>query len=451
MFSFGKKSTRIGVRAALLAGAVVAVVGLGSVGSASASLSCEGSNIKGKGSSLQKVANEKIWISGFETGICNKGTEPKVTYDPAGSGAGLEEWNHNNVKKSINTEIAFVGTDDAPTTAQIGNITSVSGGAGVLTIPVTQTSIAVPANPPAGCEVGVITNKDLELVFNGTILKWSQLSTNLAAPNPACNFAIKRVVRFDGSGTTFQFKNYLFQINKKPIPCIEGTGPEKTWQELEPIEGGSKPNVSWPEDEGCATTKSAVIKPGAKGGGEVVKKVIETSGAIGYAALPDVESKLVACEETSTCKNTEILALQKDGKSKLSEADFSSPGIPGEEEANCLTTLYTVPVNAQTSKTHTALNVDWSGVFGAKTNTTTTGGGYPLCTLTYDLAFNKYSGPGFTLGQEQTVNDYINEYIVQSAGQAGVATKYYAPLPTSLTLSHNVLGAAKFAASKIGF
>ena len=59
-------------------------------------------------------------------------------------------------------------------------------------------------------------------------------------------------------------------------------------------------------------------------------------------------------------------------------------------------------------------------VFGAKTNTSKTGGGYPLCTLTFDLAFNEYSKPGFTEGQETTANDYLKEYIVQRPGQEDI-------------------------------
>lgn len=447
MLSFGRrKSARAGIRAALLAGATVAAVGLGTVGSASASLSCEGADITGRGSSLQKVIEQNVWKVGFETGVCStEPNTPTITYEATGSGAGLEKWNHNGVEGKINTTYSFIGTDDAPTAAQITNMTGVAKGASLLTIPVAQTAIGVIGNPPPGCTVGVITNKELEGVFSGRILKWSELSTNLASPNPACNYAIKRVVRLDGSGTTFQFKNYLWLINKLSIPCT--TEGEKTWQELEPIVSGGKPNTVWPEDEGCATTRSALLRPPANGGGEVVKKVIETSGAIGYASLPDMESKLIACEETSTCKNSEILSMQNNGKKKLSEATFSSP-VLGEEEANCLSAVYTVPALAKRStKVGNGLNADWSQVFGAKLVT----GGFPLCTLTYNLAWNKYSGPEFTLGQEQTVNDYINEYIVQTAGQEGAATKFYAPLPTGETSAHNVLDAAKFATGKIGF
>ncbi len=449
MFSFRRgKSARAGVRAVLLAGATVAVVGFGTAGTASASLSCTGSNIEGIGSSLQKIAQQNVWGPNFHKNICNFGTEPVITkYEPAGSGAGMKKWNSSNEEGKINTTYAFVGTDDAPSTTQMANIDSVAGGAHVLVVPVAQTSIAIAANPPSGCPIEEIANKDLERVFAGTIVKWSQLSSIVAEPNPACNKRLKRVVRFDGSGTTYQFKNYLNLINKAKLPCVEETQ-EKTWAELEAIGGGSKPNIVWPEDEGCAVPLSEVVRASENGGGALVEKVYKTAGSIGYASLPDVESKLAKCAGESACENTEILKVQNNGKKKLEEASYVSP-LTGEQ-ANCATAQYKVPTNAKVSKTHTALDVDWSLVFGGKIDTTATGGGYPICTLTYVLALNKYSGASFTEGQATTVKDYVTEYITASAGQTDIASKFYGALPGG-TPTYNVLEAAQFTASKVGF
>lgn len=447
MFSFRRrKSARAGVRAALLAGATVAVVGFGATGTAAASPSCSGANIKGIGSSLQKIAQQNIWAPNFHKNICTFGTEPVISeYNPAGSGGGLKKWNSSAEEGKINTEFAFIGTDDGPSTTQITNIDSVAGGAKLLVVPVAQTAIAIEANPPAGCPIEEISNKDLERVFAGTIVKWSQLSSIIAAPNPACNKKLKRVVRKDGSGTTYQFKNYLNLINKVKLPCVEETQ-EKSWAELETIGAGEKPNTVWPEDEGCAVPLSEVLRPAEKGGGEVAQLVIKTSGSIGYAALPDVESKLAACKETATCGNTEVLEVQNNGKKKLEEASYVSPLVG--EQANCATAQYKVPTNAKPAKTHTALDVDWSQVFGAKLDTTKTGGGYPLCTLTYDLAFNNYASAGFGAGVSTTVRDYLTEYITATAGQTDIAAKYYGALPGG-TSTFNVLEAAQFTASKI--
>jgi ABC-type phosphate transport system substrate-binding protein len=445
MLSLGRrKSARAAIRAALLAGATVAAVGFGT-GSAAASPLCTGNSIIGEGSSLQKNAQLSVWVPKFHEEICNSGTEPTVTYNATGSGAGLAAWNFDGVSGTINKTRQFIGTDDAPTTAQIKNTTSVttggaSKGAKVLTIPVTQTSIAAIAHPPAGCTVEAITNLDLQKVFNGTLLNWSQLETD--SGGVACESPITRAVRFDSSGTTFQFKNYLFKINSKPLACTTGEKEgHATWKELEPT---GTPNLTWPESckEGETEIKlSPVVRPPAKGGGELVKKVKETEGTIGYAALPDAKGG------TAT-----ILALQNNGKATAIKATYANPAKG--TVANCLTTVYSVPGNARESeKENGGLNAAWSNVFGAKTNTSKSGAGYPLCTLTYALAFHGYQKAGFTEADEVTVNDYLREYLVAETGQEAIENsgKFYAPLPTSPELAHDVLGAARFTASKISF
>ncbi|MGN6587782.1 MAG: PstS family phosphate ABC transporter substrate-binding protein [Solirubrobacterales bacterium] len=435
------KSARAGIRAALLAGATVLVVAF-SGGSASASVSCTGSNIIGQGSSLQKIAQQNVWAPAFAGEICNKGSFPTVTYESTGSGAGLKQWNSDGSLGSINTERQFIGTDDAPTEAQISNMTSVAGGAALVVVPVAQTAIAIVANPPAGCTVEAITNKDLEQIFRGNVLKWSKVAT--AEGGAACEQPITRVVRKDGSGTTYQFKNYLYKTNQNKLACTTGnTEGKATWQELEPITNGETgaPNTVWAETctvSGVTTHLSPVVRPGSNGGGAVVQTVNATAGSIGYASLPDAKSNSAA----------DILAVQNNGSKPLLEATFASPALGGE--ANCLETAYTVPVNSRNQEGSTGLNVDWSQVFGAQPSTG--GTRYPLCTLTYDLAWHGYGAAGFTRANKVTVYDYLREFILFK-GQETLANSgtFYAPLPATGGNAKNVLNAAKFAAGKITF
>ena len=447
MLRFRKKSARKGARAALLAGATVAAIGLSglSAGSASAALSCQGANINGQGSSLQKKAQTEVWAPTFASTICNKGKHPTVTYTSTGSGAGMKQWNHDGGLGHINTEFSFIGTDDAPTTAQIANIKSVAGTAQVAVVPVAQTSIAVIANPPVGCTIGKISNQELQNVFQGVTVKWSKLEG--ASGGAACEKPIVRVVRKDGSGTTFQFKNYLSAAKNTALPCTQGKVPlaegetdkNRTWKELEPIADGATglPNTGWPEKCEESNFLTKLVRPAENGGGEEVAKVNATEGGIGYAAYPDALGKA----------NT-ILEVQNNGQVAFSLATFATPGTEGV--ANCSGTKYVVPVGARRGE-GTGLDADWSQVFGAKANIG--GTSYPLCTLTYDLAFNQYSQAGFTQPQEVTVHDYIKEYLVQTAGQENLvsAKKGYLGAPSSTVKANNVLGAAQFAAEKIGF
>ena len=447
MFRFGRKqSTGRGIRASLLAGATVIALGIGGVSAsgASAAPSCTGANIIGEGASLQKESQLSIWIPGFQGagGVCaGKGTEPKVTYEPTGSGAGLRAWDFNGPdEKAFDTTRAFVASDDAPTPAQIGNAkTAAGGGSQVLVIPVTQTAIGIVVNPPAECEVEEITNQQLESALRGNILKWGKLET---AFGPGCaGKNITRVVRFDGSGTTYQFKNYLSLINGGTLPCTEAPG--KTWKDLEPIGAGGKPNITWPENGvgGCAAgTVSPVTTAGKNNGTELVKKVNATDGSIGYAALADIE--------VNKTGDTHAVKVQNNGTKKISKATYAEPGTEFGN-ANCSAAEYTVPTAGQVGGS--GENVDWSQVFGA--NLSIGGSDYPLCTLTYDIAWKGYGAAGFSEATTTTVIDYLREYITAAAGQEDIdnGEKFYSPLPSPLAAKHNVLGAAQLAATKIGF
>jgi ABC-type phosphate transport system substrate-binding protein len=434
MSRFGiRKSGRAGLRAALLTGATVAALAVGGLGagSASASVLCNGGNIIGEGSSLQKVAQLNVWIPAFQTEVCNFGTFPTIEYKGEGSGAGLKAWGATG--GAMDRTRAFVGTDDAPTAAQIANIKAAAGGGNVLVIPTAQTAIAAVVNPPAGCTVENLTNKELEKSFRGIILKWSELEN--AVGGAACESPLTRVVRFDGSGTTYQFKNYLALANTASLPCIE-----KTWKQLEPIENSETgaPNTSWPES--CKKTLSPLVKPAAKGGGEVVKKVNATPGSIGYAALPDAEAN-----------GGTVVGLQNNGYVSIEEASYANPQIAGASAgkgvANCAATKYVVPTEAR--RTGTGLDVDWSQVFGALP--AIGGSAYPLCTLTYDLALHGYKAAGFKFAPYQTVRDFLNGYVV-FGGQTALITSEtnYAPLPETKGLAgNNVAAAAKFVAALI--
>jgi len=427
-----RKSAKRSLRAALVAGAAVAAMAVAGVGasSASAAVACNGGNIIGEGSSLQKIAQQNVWIPAFQNEVCNFGTLPKIEYKPEGSGAGLKAWGANG--GAIDRTRAFIGTDDAPTAAQIANIKAAAGGGNVLVIPVAQTSIAFPVNPPEGCTVTQLGNLDLERIFRGIKKTWSELETATGT----CNSPITRVVRQDGSGTTFQFKNYLSSFNSAALPCVG-----KTWKELEPIENSETgaPNTSWPES--CTgKTLSPVVRAEKKGGGELVAKVLATPGSIGYAALPDVQAK-----------GASFVQVQNNGKVVAEEATFATPVLAGETAgkgvANCAATKYITPEDAR--PTGTGIDVDWSSVFGAQPQIG--GTAYPLCTLTYILAFKGYKEAGFKFAPYQTVRDFVNGYVAFKGQEDLIGTETnYAPVPeVKGNATYNVLKAMRKSAALI--
>ena len=315
----------------------------------------------------------------------------------------------------------------------------------MLIVPVAQTAIAVVVNAPANCEIEEITNKQLESVMRGTIKNWGKIET---ASGSGCQAApITRVVRAEGSGTTYQFKNYLSLINNAALACTEGG---KTWKQLEEIGTGEKPNITWPENGvgGCAANAVSPIVTGA-GGGAVVKKVNVTEGGIGYAALPDIEKNKANGENPHG--DTNWIKIQNNGVSnKLAIAQMVSPLEEIGNSAQCVHTQYVVPTTARVGSASPA-NSDWSQVFGANPNIAGASGNpeaYPLCTLTYGLSWNHYEKAGYGAESENKANALIS-YTGYVLGTGQSVKHWYQPLPHPAEAKFNVLAAAKLAAGKI--
>ncbi|HVW48409.1 MAG TPA: substrate-binding domain-containing protein [Solirubrobacterales bacterium] len=434
----------------MVAGAVALALGVGVVSAGTASAAepaCGGGPILGQGSSLQGAAQTELWASanGGYNAACG---EKQVQYTVSSSGKGLSAWGFKG--GALDTTYGFVASDDGPNTTQIAAAKTASG-TNILTIPVAQTAIAIPVNPPTNCTITEITNKQLEGVMRGTIKVWSKIQT---ASGAGCVGApITRVVRKEGSGTTYQTKNYLAKISEASLTCLPASVKTPTWKGIEEIgpNAAEEPNTLWPENSaasGCTNQVTEVVR--GEGGGGVVKKVNTTEGSIGYAALPDVEKNKNKGENPNG--DTNWIKVQDNGVSnKLSVAKFASP-LEAGNSANCFEAQYPVPTSAQVGAANPA-NADWSQIFGANTNSAAISpGAYPLCTLTYVEALTEYSKAGFSLETETTAKDYIANYLVAEGGQEAleVGGKWYAPLPEG-TKSFNVLGAAQYAASKIAF
>jgi ABC-type phosphate transport system substrate-binding protein len=399
---------------------------------------CRGASITGAGTPLQGPAHHDLWAPAF-AGHCPGG--PTVGYQGGGSGPALTGWGFNG--GAFDASKAFIGTDEAPTSAQIKAAVAASG-SNVLVIPVAQTAIGIVVNAPAGCSIEEITNKQLESVMRGNIKIWNKIQT---ASGAGCvNAPITRVVRAEGSGTTYQLKNYLSLISAASLACTEGG---RSWKQLEEIGAGDKPNTVWPESgvAGCSAKELSPVLT-ASGGAALVDKVNATEGGIGYAALPDIEA--------GKSGDTDWIKLQNNGVSnKLATAQTVSPVEEIGDSARCDSSTYGVPKTAKSNVADPA-GSDWSGAVGSNPNIAGATGNtdaYPLCMLTYDVALSRYSKAGFSAAQEQTVAAYLAGIVTAPEGQEALETgkAFYAPLPDTTVPASDVLGAAQLAAGRIGF
>jgi ABC-type phosphate transport system substrate-binding protein len=457
---------RIGRFGALVAVCTGVALTTGASAASAAEVSC--ANITASGSSLQNLAQKSLWIPEWEaTGwntlllelVCKE--KPKITYEPTSSGKGLAEWGSVNGKltpaESFNKEKldAFVGTDVGPeggpagleegmveAGTQIANMDEAGKNAAkpaelnkVVTIPVAQSAIAVLVTLPEGCSVtgtGSVVNMALWEVYDKANefkkVNFLELTKGLTFTGTSCNNSVLPLARSTNSGTTAGFKRYLDDLE----PAVYGTVTSNAVKSESFEEWPNKPPL--PDEAGNGT------------GGELTKKVFETvgaNGAIGYADLADARKNGFTAAPGTPQKHTVgtkevtsiILLVPNDGATLGSEGtEDVSPEASGGG-AHCSKAKYTEPKKV-------GPNIDWSR---AKESNATSSeeGTYPLCTLTFDVAWLFYSYPEWenlvTKGKEKyteaefhTVSSYLHWIVAVGNGLAGLKTDHFWPIPNLL-------------------
>jgi ABC-type phosphate transport system substrate-binding protein len=461
-------SARRAVATCVPLGAALAALAAPGVASAKPKpVTCNGSNILAEGSSAQKSIQVNVWTKKFnesnDAKACNgsQGAKksPKVRYEAPGSGAGLEKWGVNGHAFDAGAEPgSAIATTDEPINEtqkeEIENNALVSplGTETIQSIPVIQFAVTAIVHLPTGCTATsteakgrlVLSDPTLEGVWRGTINTWKEVQAAEAgnksgdvitcSPESLKETQIKRVVRFDQSGTTHVFKKFLFLVNRNEW---SNSGGEKfTWDTAS--EG--TPNVEdWPAG------KVAVIRPAEKGGGKEVAKVAEVESSIGYANLADVRengkfSKPSLEGGPNTAKFWAELENNasgpKNGKptkfaTKIKGADPSTDGdVEAPGNSNCTETKYT---NGEGTKFPPKTTGDtWNAV-----TTEVKQKNYPICGLTYDMLLTPYSDYLTGASNEEaadTASNYVN--FILSTGSEGGQTYAkgvdYEPLPKNV-------------------
>jgi phosphate transport system substrate-binding protein len=223
----------------------------------------------------------RIWAREYE-----KSSGTQLAYEAIGSSAGL--------KKIKAGEAAFGASDVAPPEAELA-------ADGLTLFPVAITGIAPVVNLPHVADGQLrLTGDVLARIFMGDIQKWSapeirQLNPGVALPD----MPIKVIARADGSGTTYNFADYLSKVHP-------------AWKERL----GVKSQVAW----GPGVTA-------VKGSDGVVKAVKETAGAIGYVDYGYVtENKLAAASLRN--EDGEFVRPGTQGfQAALAFSDWTSKGV----------------------------------------------------------------------------------------------------------------------------
>ena len=421
---------------------------------------CAGADIVGRGASFARDAHN-VFINNFQPIYC-AGTPAlaNVTYEALGSGAG-----RLSMKVREAGGPRFGMSDEPPTPAEVAQMNAGTGNepaeadanpadnGTIHVIPAAVGAVAPLVNFPDNCDVNLLpagaktaeqdldndaTPDDVIRVRFGKALfenvwakdpaadEWDEAFPELAA-DADCDKPIIRVVRFDDSGTSFAFKDYLNTIDGGQgwlTTYVTGSNKTREWPSAvfgkrtdcagEPNGPGSEPDATDHLTSGCAN-----------GNGSLVAKLVATDGSIGYSDVSTARSNSPSLAIAPEANDNDTYWTQvENGAGAFTEPTSSPNGFrtDGPKGANCQTTEFTgLPASTLG---------DWSKATGVTSKV-----GYGICTLTYGLVFDDSSDVwGSSPAEEakaRTVKDYW-ENIVSTPAQAALFPNDYAPLPAPI-------------------
>jgi phosphate transport system substrate-binding protein len=285
--------------------------------------SAQAADISGAGATFPYPIYAK-WADAYkkETGI-------GLNYQSIGSGGGI---------KQIKAKTVTFGATDKPLDAD-----ELKAG-GLIQFPMVMGGI-VPVINVAGIKPGelVLDGPTLAKIFLGEIAKWDDAAIKKLNPSAKLpSSAIAVVHRSDGSGTTFNFTNYLGKVSPD-------------WND----KVGSDASVEWP------------VGLGAKGNEGVANNVVQTKGSIGYVEYAYAKQNKLTYANMINKEGKTVSPDLKTFQAAAANADWKSvPGFglilteqPGSESwpitAATFILMHQVPADLAASKGALAF-FDWA-------------------------------------------------------------------------------------------
>jgi len=441
-----------------------------------AGLGCQSSEgkVSGRGSTYQNILL-KEYAKVYGEDFCGSVAE-QFAGDPAGSNmisynyakavAASATGSGNGVKAASCRTDAFAGTDTPYSRTQLEQLNGAPGATGgcgitfeppftpntapfpnandiqanVMSFPVGGSSVTVAVHLTGGtggsCPTGTVptslkfTPKEVSRLYGGDVANWND--AELVATNSSlkeCTGPVTRVVRQDSSGTTNILKQYMIRVDNERTGATCGV----ISSVIQKWEAYFTTNTEWPgkQKAGEEGTCSAIVTGAASGGAELLAKLKETAGGVGYIDLAEAVGQA----------GIVLASVQNATGTK-----FEAPSIGGGP-ANCLYSALPAPPGSSNSDA-VGLNAEdnWSnnneGYASAPANhenATDLGSKYPICGLTFDLVYtglNSNNGEGksansrLTADQRRTMYSFFT-FILSSAGQEVPGKIHYASLPSS--------------------
>jgi phosphate transport system substrate-binding protein len=248
-------------------------------------ITCSSGSLTAAGSTAQQNA-----IAQWTKDYLNKCSGANINYGGGGSGQGVQQF--------ADGKIDFAGSDfplAEGTEQQAADARCVRGPA--INIPMVPGPIAIGYNVPGVTKSLNLSAANLAKIFSGKITKWNDQA--IARDNPGTqlpSLGIQSFHRSDGSGTTYNFTNYL--TNDAKADWTFGT------------------NKNWTAPGG----------QGAKGSQGVAQGVKSTPGGIGYFELSFATQSQIPYAAVGNADGKFIPLTQNNAMDFLSQAKVVGTG-----------------------------------------------------------------------------------------------------------------------------
>lgn len=208
-----------------------------------ANIQCASGTLTAAGSTAQANAMSE-WVKAYQ----NSCKDATVNYQGGGSGKGVEQFQQGNID--------FAGSDFALSSSDQPGADARCKTGSAINLPMVPGPIAVGYNVPDVTQPLNLSASTLAKIFSDKITNWDDPA--IAADNPGVklpSLGIQTFHRSDGSGTSYNFSNYLAKEAKADFPF--------------------EANKNWPAPGGQGSNGTQGIAQGVK----------STPGAIGYMEL----------------------------------------------------------------------------------------------------------------------------------------------------------------------
>lgn len=250
---------------------------------ASSDITCASGSLTLAGSTAQQNAISE-WIKNY-IGKCSGAN---VNYGGGGSGAGVTQFEQGTID--------FAGSDFPLSAADQPKADARCKSGTAINLPMVPGPIAVGYNVPGVSNLN-LSSSTLAKIFSGKVTNWNDPA--IAKDNPGVSLptlGIQTFHRSDGSGTSFNFTNYLANEAKADWTF----GANKNW----PAPGGQ----------------------GSKGTQGIAQGVKTTSGGIGYMELSFAKQSSISYAKVSNAAGQFVELTQDNTKNFLAKAKVVGTG-----------------------------------------------------------------------------------------------------------------------------